>query len=403
MESRQKRIRQVFVNEFKILSNDKKTLAFFLLGPIIILVVLGAVTTVTGGAGLGGMEKLKVAVVDEDQSQLSQALVSRFQQSDRVVVVKSNTDRTTGMRLFEEGKVDVVYIIESGFDSKLRTYYLHLGSSDKATLDVVVDTSWVTPPSAAQAVAAEILLEFFQKDAFPAIVTLPSNQQVPADQVQQLIAVLAPIDARVQTPYGENPVFAILFPTLIPLMLISFSIQLSGLSIVGERIRGTLSRILKTPVTRSEIVIGKALAYVVVGFIQATGVVAVALIFGVSVKSGVIPLFAALFLTSYVACALGIFFSSFSTSEKAVIQLANITALLLNALGGAIIPLSNMPPTVQSVGQLLPIYNSVTALRAITIKGLGAEAYLPYLIYLAVSGTAALVLAVIAFRFTKTE
>jgi ABC-2 type transport system permease protein len=402
MESRQKRIRQVFVNEFKILSNDKKTLAFFLLGPIIILGVLGAVTTVIGGAGLGGLERMKVAVVDEDQSQLSQALVSRFQQSDRVIV-RSNADRATAMHLFEEGKVDVVYIIESGFDNKLRTYYLHLGSSDKATLDVVVDTSWVTPPSAAQAVAAEVLLEFFQRDAFPAIAKLPANQQVPADQIQQLIAELAPIDARVQTPYGENPLFAILFPTLIPLMLVSFSIQLSGLSIVGERIRGTLSRILKTPVTRSEIVIGKALAYVVVGCVQASGVVVVSLIFGVGVKSGVIPLFAALFLTSYVACALGIFFSSFSTSEKAVIQLANITALLMNALGGAILPLSSMPPVVQSVGQLLPIYNSVTALRDITIKGLGAEAWLPYLIYLAVTGTVALVLAVIAFRFTKAE
>jgi len=402
MESRQKRIRQVFTNEFKILSNDKKALAFFILGPIIILAVIGAVTTVVGGVGLGGFEQMKVAIVDEDNSQLSQALVQRFQQSDQIVVV-ATTDRATAMKLFEQGGVDVIYLIENGFDNKLRTYYLHPGSPDKATLDIIVDTSWVTPPSAAQAVAAAVLLQFFQRDVFPAIVKLPPGQQVPPEQVQELLATLSPINPRVQTPYGENALFPVLFPTLIPLMLMSFSIQLSGLSIVGERIRGTLSRILKTPVRRSEIVVGKALAYIVVAVVQAFGVVATSLLFGLTIKSGVIPLFAVLFLTCYVACAFGIFYSSFSTSEKAVIQLANITALLLNALGGAIIPMSSMPDQVQTVGKLLPIYNSVTALREITIKGLGPEAWLPYLAYLAVFGTVLLVLAVVAFRFSKAE
>jgi ABC-2 type transport system permease protein len=402
MESRQKRIRQVCVNEFKILGSDKKTLVFFLLGPILILGILGSVTTVIGGFGLGGLQQLKVAVVDEDNSQLSQALVSRFQQSDQIVV-KSKTDRATAMHMFEEGNIDVIYLIENGFDSKLRTYYLHLGSPDKATLDIIVDTSWVTPPSAAQAVAAAVLLEFFQKDVFPTIVKLPPGQQVPPEQIQELIAKLSPINPRVETPYGENSLFAVLFPTLMPLMLITFSIQLSGLCIVGERIRGTLSRILKTPVRRSEIVVGKSLTYIVVAIVQAFGVLAIALPFGLSVKSGVIPLFITLFLTSYVACAMGIFFSSISTSEKAVIQLTNIAALLLNAIGGAILPLSSMPEAVQSVGELLPIYNSVTALRDITLKGLGPEAWLPHMVYLIVFGTVVLVLAVVAFSFVKAE
>ena len=345
---------------------------------------------------------MKVAIVDEDNTRLSQALVSRFQQSDQIVV-KYVTDRATAMHQFEEGNVDVVYVIEKGFDNKLRTYYLHLGSPDKATVDIIVDTSWVTPPSAAQAVAGAVLLEFFQRDAFPAIVNLPQGQQVPPEQVQELIAKLSPIDPRVETPYGDNPLFAVLFPTLTPLMLITFSIQLAGLSIVGERIRGTLSRILKTPVRRSEIVIGKSLTYIVVAIVQAFCVLLVALPFGLSGKSGVIPLFTRLFLTSYVACAMGIFFSTISTSEKAVIQLTNIAALLLNALGGAILPLCSMPDAVQSVGQILPIYNSVTALRDITLKGIGPEAWGPHLAYLVVFGTVTLLLAVVVFNFMKDE
>jgi ABC-2 type transport system permease protein len=402
VESRQKRIRQVFLNEFHILGNDKKTLAFFLLGPIIILGTLGAVTTVIGGTALGGIQRMKVAVVDEDNSQLSQALVSRFEQSDQVDV-KYKTDRATAMHLFEEGQVDVIYIIESGFDNKLRTYYLHPGSPDKATLDIVVDTSWVTPPSAAQAVGASVLLVFYQKDAFPVIAQLPAGQQIPPEQIQAIIAELSPIDPRVQTPYGQNTLFGVLFPTLVPLILITFSIQLTGLSIVGERIRGTLSRILKTPVRRSEIVLGKALAYIVIAFVQAVGVLAFSLPFGLEVKSGVFPLLIGLFLTSYSACALGIFFSSISTSEKAVIQLANIAALLLNAIGGAILPLSSMPDVVQSVGQVLPIYNSVTALRDITLKGLGPGAWMIHLAYLAVFGAVVLVLSIVCFNFMKTE
>jgi ABC-2 type transport system permease protein len=397
-----KRINQVFMNEFKILGNDKKTLAFFILGPILILGLMGIVTTTIGGLGLGGLQQLKVAVVDEDNSQLSSALVTRFEQSDQIVL-KATTDRASAMRLFEQGNIDVIYIIENGFETKLKTYYLHLGSLDKAVLTIIVDTSWVTPPSAAQAVAASVLIQFFQEDAFPIILNLPGSQQVPKEQIQQVISTLSPIDARVETPYGVNSIFSVLFPTLLPLMLISFSIQLSGLCIVGERIRGTLSRVLKTPVTRTEIVLGKSLAYIVIAVVQAVGVVVVSLLFGLSVKSGIIPLFVGLFLTSYVACTLGVFFSSFSTSEKSVIQLANIVALLLNALGGAILPLSSMPEPVQKLGEVLPIYNSVTALRDITLKGLGPEAWMPYFLYLAVFGTVSLVFAVISFRFMKAE
>jgi ABC-2 type transport system permease protein len=403
MESRQKRISQVFMNEFKILRNDKKTLASFILGPIIILGLIGAVTTMTGGTGLAAFERMKAAVVDEDNSRFSHALVSRFQQSDQITVKYTTTDRASAMLMFEKGEVDVIYIIENGFDNKLRTYYLSGGSQGKATMDIIVDTSWVTPPSAALAVGNAVLLDFFQRDAIPIILNLPQGQQVPPEQLQQLIAKLSPINTPLQAPYGENQLFAILLPTVVPLMLVSFSLQLSGLAIVGERMTGTLSRILKTPIRKSEIVIGKALAYTGLAIVQTLGVVAVSLLFGLSAKSGVIPYFIGLFLTSYSACALGILFSSFSTSDKAVIQIGNTVALLLNALGGAIIPLSSMAPPLQAAGELLPVYNSVTALRDIVLKGLGPDAWLPYMAYLALFGTLTLVVAVVVFRFTKIE
>ena len=403
MESRQKRIRQVFMNEFKMLRNDKKTLASFILGPILVLSLIGVATSITGNTSLAEFERMKAAVVDEDNTQLSQALVARFQQSDQLTVKYTTTDPTSAKLMFEKGEVDVIYVIENGFDNKLRTYYLHGGSQGKATMDIIVDTSWVTPPSAAQAAGNLVLLDFFQKDAIPIILNLPKGQQVPPEQLQQLIVKLSPINTPLQAPYGENQLFAILLPTVVPLMLVSFSLQLSGLSIVGERTRGTLSRILKTPVRKSEIVIGKAMAYTTVAVVQTLGVVLVSLFFGLSAKSGVIPYFIGLFLTSYSACALGILFSTFSTSEKAVIQIGNTVALFLNALGGAIIPLSSMAPPLQAVGEILPVYNSVTALRDVILKGLGPDAWLPFMAYLLVFGTIMLVLAVVVFRFTKIE
>jgi ABC-2 type transport system permease protein len=402
MESKRKRILHVFGNEFKILRNDKKALVYFLLGPIIVIGMFGLATTTIGGSGLGGLAVLKVAVVDEDNSPLSQSLVSRFRQSTRMDV-KYVTDRVAAMNNFQRGKVDIVFIIEKGFEGKLRSFYLHPSESEKAILDIVVDTSYVTPPSAAQAIANEVLLDFFMRDALPRILNLPAGQQIPRERIEELIVKLSPINPRLQTPYGENPLFAILFPILTPLILMSFSIQLCGLSIVGERIRGTLSRILKTPVRRSEIVLGKLLAYLAIAMTQSLGVLILTQFFGLVVKSGLIPLFLALLLTSYAGCALGIFYSTFSTSEKAVIQMSNLTVLFLNVAGGAIFPLSSMPEIAQALGELLPTSHSISAFRYITVKGLGPESWLLELGYLALFGTIVVVLATIAFKFAKAE
>lgn len=391
-----RQIRQVFKKEFETLSSDKKTLAMYLLGPILVMAAFGAATSATGSDIL----HINIALVDEDSSRLSSDLTSRFEQSE-YVAVKYKTDRANAEQLFKQGKIDAIVIIEKGFDKKVQTFYLYPSESQKAKLDVIVDSSVPTVPVTIPLALQSVMVEFYQKD-LPKVLNLP-GEQISPELIQQIAVRLQVVTIKVDMAYGEKlSFFAVTFPMLTPIVLFTFGLMMCGLTIVGERIRGTLPRLLKTPTRRSEIVVGKLLAYLLIALWQSFVVLALAtLAFGLPVKGGVALLFAAMFLTSYCGCTWGIFHSTFSKSDRQVTEMNTNTVIILLVLGGIIFPISTMPEVVQVLATALPLSHSLAALRSIAIRGLGPEYVFMDLTYMLVFGTVMLGLALISFKLAK--
>jgi ABC-2 type transport system permease protein len=339
--------------------------------------------------------------VDEDHSALSANLVSRFEQS-KYVDVKYKTDRATAEQLFKEGKIDAIVVIEQGFENKVRTFYLSSSTEQKARMDLLVDNSYFIAPVAVPLALQSVMVDFYLKDV-PKALNLPTEQVSP-EVVEQIAARLQVVNVDVKLAYGdaEMPFFAITFPLLTPIVLFTFGLFMCGLSIVGERIRGTLPRLLKTPIRRSEIVIGKLLLYLIIALWHSLVVLVPSTVFfGLAVRGGALLLFAALFLTSYTGCTWGLFYSTFSRSERQVVDLKSYTMIIVMVLGGIIFPISTMPTAVQVIAQGLPLSHSLSALRAIAVKGLGFEFVAWDLLYLLIFGTAVLLMALISFRLIK--
>jgi ABC-2 type transport system permease protein len=389
-------IKRVFRNEFRVISSDKKVLAIFLLGPIIVMAAFGAATMTTGSQ----LVQVSVAIVDEDQTPLSNSLVAKFEQS-QYVVVKSKTDRATAQQLFNEGQVDAIVTIDKGFENKVRTFYLYSSQAEKARVGLRVDNSYFVAPVAVPLALQSVMVDFYTKDV-PNALNL-TQEEVPPALIEQIIARIQVVNLDVQMAYGQNiPFFSMTFPMLTPIVLFTFAIMMCGLTIVGERIRGTLPRLLKTPIRRSEIVIGKLSLYLVVALWHSVVVLSISMLaFGLVVRGSVIALFAALFLTSFTGCTWGIFYSTFCKTERQVVDLKSYTLITVMILGGIIFPLNTMPPAVQTVAKALPLYHSLTALRSIAIKGLDIEFVVGNLLYLLIFGMALLGMALITFRFVK--
>ena len=178
-------------------------------------------------------------------------------------------------------------------------------------------------------------------------------------------------------------------PVFIGYFAYFFVFILTGISFLRERIGGTLERLLATPVTRAEIVLGYGLGFGLFATLQVAILITFALMnvtlpamgpipsisLGLDVASAGSPFVA--FLVALVlalgAVNLGIFLSTFARTELQVIQFIPIVIVPQGLLGGIFWPVETLPDILQPVARVLPVTYAVEALRGVMIKGWGLD------------------------------
>jgi ABC-2 type transport system permease protein len=177
----------------------------------------------------------------------------------------------------------------------------------------------------------------------------------------------------------------VLAPVFLGLFAYFFVFVLTGVSFLRERVGGTLERLLATPVTRGEIVLGYSLGFGFFATIQvllltmfvlsrvevpAVGPVP-AFTIGLGVQSVGSPVFAFVvaLLLAIGAVNLGIFLSTFARTELQVVQFIPLVIVPQILLGGVFWPLDRLPEVLQAVARVMPITYAVDALREVMLKG----------------------------------
>jgi ABC-2 type transport system permease protein len=190
-------------------------------------------------------------------------------------------------------------------------------------------------------------------------------------------------------------------PGLVGTILTMTMLIFTALSVTREIERGTMENLLSMPITPVEVMLGKIVPYVLVGFVQAILIIGIGvLLFGVPVNGSMtlLALLSTLFITTNLA--IGYTFSTIAQNQLQAMQMSIMFFLPSILLSGFMFPFAGMPVWAQYIGEGLPLTHYVRIVRAIMLKG----ATLPNLQYDAIALVALMLLAmtVAVMRFRRT-
>jgi ABC-2 type transport system permease protein len=190
-------------------------------------------------------------------------------------------------------------------------------------------------------------------------------------------------------------------PGLVGTILTMTMLIFTALSVTREIERGTMESLLSMPIKPVEVMFGKIIPYVIVGFIQASLIVGIGvLLFGVPVLGSVVllALLSTLFITANLS--IGYTFSTIAQNQLQAMQLSMMFFLPSILLSGFMFPFAGMPVWAQYLGEGLPLTHYIRIVRAIMLKGAG----LPNLQYDTIALVALMLLAmtIAVTRFRRT-
>jgi ABC-2 type transport system permease protein len=201
-----------------------------------------------------------------------------------------------------------------------------------------------------------------------------------------------PVEFRIHAHYNpENITQYNVVPGLMGVVLTMTMVVITALAITRERERGTMENLLATPVRPFEVMVGKILPYIAVGYVQVTLILfAARWIFHVPLVGSLGLVYAVAFLFIAANLAVGITFSTLARNQLQAVQMAFFFFLPSILLSGFMFPFRGMPEWAQWIGSGLPLTHFLRIVRGILLKGSGpadiAPELWPLLLFLADAG-----------------
>jgi ABC-2 type transport system permease protein len=217
-----------------------------------------------------------------------------------------------------------------------------------------------------------------------------------------LAAGASPVELRVHARYNPEVITQYnIVPGLMGVVLTLTMILITGLAITRERERGTMENLLAMPVRPAEVLLGKIIPYILVGYIQ-VGLILVAssLLFHVPMLGNLGLLLGVTFIFIVANLAVGITFSTLAQNQLQAMQMTFFFFLPSILLSGFMFPFRGMPVWAQALGEVLPLTHFLRIIRGILLKGNGLAEVAPEIWPIALFAAVALALAVARYRQT---
>lgn len=199
--------------------------------------------------------------------------------------------------------------------------------------------------------------------------------QLPATGRQLSVGSQSTAEKKVAVKYlygsANSTYFDAIFPIMISFVVFFFVFLISGIALLRERTRGTLDRVLATPIRRGELIGGYILGYGTFAIVQTLIIVGFSIwIFKMQVLGSLSGVFLTNILVALVALTLGLLISAFAQSEFQMMQFVPII-VIPQLLFSGLIPFDTMPHWLKLIGYCTPLYYGSTAMTDIIEKGAG--------------------------------
>ena len=357
--------------EFLQMRRDRLTLGLMFGVPVAQLLMFGfAIQT--------DVRHIPTVVVDESRTPESRDIIAALENTGSFRIVAHVDGRPALDAAFARGDAQAAIVIPND-------YARNLGRGTTATIQVIVDAS--DPLSSQSALASA------------AGVGQARNLRILAAAAGR---TSLPVDVRIRPRYNpglRSPNYIV--PGLVGLVLTMTMVLITAMAIVRERERGTLEQLIVTPITKTELMLGKIAPYIGVGLFQMTAVLILGrFVFDVPLVGSIWLLYGISLVFIVVSLSLGLYISALVQTQQQAIQLSFFFMLPSILLSGFMFPRQAMPEFFQWLGLLLPITPFLEVLRGILLKGVGLEALWPQTLILAGFAVGLITLAV--QRFHKT-
>lgn len=369
------RLVEIIRKEFLQLARDRRFLPMILVAPVIQLFFFGYAAT-------SDLKNVRLGVLDRSHTPASRRLVERFEHSGYFEVVLRTDRREELLAGVDRGTVRAALTIP-------RDYATRLGHSDTAPIQVILDGT--------DATSATIIQGYMSKIVYQANTEI-LRDRLARNQIPR--AVLEPL--RVEERIWYNPELRsvnFMVPGTVCLILLILTTAYTSTAVVRERERGTLDQLIVTPLRKYELLIGKVVPYCLIGMVDVVLIVLVAMYwFHVPMRGSVTLLFglAAIFLLSTTGT--GLFVSATATTQQQSMIVNMFINNIMILLSGFLFPIQNMPPIAQKISAFIPVRYFLVIVRAIFLKGAGADILWPQIWPMACFGVAVMFFSVIRFQ-----
>jgi ABC-2 type transport system permease protein len=202
-----------------------------------------------------------------------------------------------------------------------------------------------------------------------------------------------PIDFEPRVWYNPDLVSSeFLIPGLIGFILVLTAVVSTSMTVVREKERGTMEQIMVSPLTPTQVVLGKTVPYLIISLVAATSILLIgALLFNVHIRGSLLLLYAAIFIIIIGALGQGLLISTVTDSQQVAFMISVFSSLLPSfLLSGFVFPVSNMPVFLQVLSNLAVNKFFLVVVRGIMLKGAGFEAVWPQFVFMAIFAAAML-------------
>ena len=364
------RILGVARKEFIQLRRDRRTLPLVLLAPVVQLLLFGYAAT-------QDVRNVRLALADQSHTPLSRE-IGRAVAACGTFRVFAVADREQIQAAMLKGEATVGLVITPEFERQLLR-------RQGTGIELFADGSEPNTATVAAAYVQRILARIFTDQVgarYPALLPRPKVTLVP------------------RVLYNPNLSSRnYMVPGVLTMVLLLMTTIMTSVAIVREYERGTIEQLVVTPIRPTELLAGKLIPYVIIGYIDMLLVTAVATTwFGVPIRGSVLLLFVLAGPFLLATLGFGILTSTIARSQQQSMMLAFLFMLPNTLLAGFMFPIESMPVPAQYITYLIPGRYFMTIVRAIFLKGVGLEVLWPETLALLLLGGAIFTLAVIRYR-----
>ena len=368
------RIKCMVVKELAQILRDRNLVRLLVAAPLIQLLVMGFAATTD-------IREIRLAVRDNDHSWHSRELFRSLGASGYFKTFHATDSADNDGTLLVSGKAGLALIIPPKFGERILK---------RQTIPVQVLVDGSDSNFGVQG------LGYLQKAIRLYIAGLEERSQSRAGY-----SPLPSVSVESRVWYNPGLVSRVyMVPAIMALLLLVTTMLITSMALVKERENGTMEQLIVTPLRPGEIIVGKLLPFVLIGFIELTfAILVIRFIFLIHMRGSFVSLIVLSGLFLFTTLGLGLFISTLVKTQQQAMLIATFFVMMpFVLLSGFAFPIENMPALIQPLTALIPLKYYLLAVRGIYLKGQGWAEFWPQALALLAWGVGILAIAVANFR-----